>query len=232
VEGRGFNMITINVCTYERYDEIKRCIECFLSQTNNNFILDIWQDGPDQKKKEIVESYKDSKIIYNENPHRANFYGADMRNKSIQKSETKWWMTTNDDNYTSKFFVEKILNNQDEDMIRVGVGMINWVHVFSRNLTQEQKKEMEIKAVEIMKNGTTDNNEFSKYIPILTPFSDVKNKVDAASFIVKTEIMKKVGWHNFGVPGRKFADDFETYSKILGVAPKIKRIDEVLYLHF
>jgi len=208
-------ILTVNIVTYERYDEIKTLIEMYKNQTDPRFCLDIWQDGKDDLKRKIVEGYHDPRIQYNENPYRMNMYGHDMRNKSLMNCSTPLWCTTNDDNWVSPAFVERICEDYEQyDLLKVCVAMVNLpLHPYP--FTEE-----------LIRKGVTDPVRYSEYMKVLDPSIDVVGQVDACSFVVRTSLAQQFGW-----PHMEFHGDFLTYEKFLAAAGNVKRIPEVLHAH-
>jgi len=207
-------LLTVNMVTYERYEDVKRSIQMFLDQTDPRFVLDIWQDGKDDTKREIVESFKDPRIKYNENKHRANKYGHDMRNKSIMQCRTKYWCTTNDDNFPSPVFVEEVLKAfGDNDIVRITVAMGNLPIGITAPIYPS------------IGAGCLDPNDYRSVI-VLGPDNDSVGHVDACSFIVKTEKIMEVGWRH-----TEFHGDWIVYDELLKKNPKVCRLNKVLQIH-
>ena len=61
---RGENMISVLMCTYNRAAYLKRAIDSVLNQTYSNLELIIVDDGSTDNSREIIESYKDERVIY------------------------------------------------------------------------------------------------------------------------------------------------------------------------
>jgi len=213
-------VLTVNVVTYERYVEFENILKMFQNQTDKRFVLDIWQDGPDARKKAIVDSFNNPKFVYNENPERAGKYGHDMRHKSIMKCNTDLWCTTNDDNLVSQFFVEEILREFDYeyDVLKYSVAM--------QNLPLTSPGEASDKGKTILM-GCTNRKDYGDCMKILDPNIDLCGDVDAASFVTKTDVIKRFGgWHSM-----KFEGDWCVYEKMLNGGVSIKRVDKVLQVH-
>ena len=208
-------LLTVNIVTYERYDEIKDIIDMYKVQTDPRFTLDIWQDGKDDMKRKIVEGYHDPRIRYNENPYRTNLYGHDMRDKSLAGCQTPLWCTTNDDNWVSPMFVEKVLHEYEKyDMTKVAVAMVN-LPLLPYPLTEQ-----------IIRKGVTDMARYSEFMRVLDPNVDALGQVDACSFVVKTDLAQQYGWKNM-----EFHGDYLVFDKFLKASKSIRRIPEVLQVH-
>ena len=208
-------ILTINIVTYERYDDIRNAIEMYKMQTDPRFQLDIWQDGNDDKKREIVESFHDPRIHYNENMYRSNLFGHDMRDKSLMNCITPLWCTTNDDNWPSPLFVEKVLDGYESyDLIKIAVAMAN-LPLQPYPLTEQ-----------IIRKGVTDMARYSEFMKVLDPNVDALGQVDACSFVVRTQIAQYYGWKNV-----EFHGDFLVFEKFINAAKSVRRIPEVLQVH-
>ena len=208
-------ILTINVVTYERYDELMKCIEMYQAQTDPRFILDIWQDGPDDKKRNMLKDIVNPRIKYNENPERRNLYGHDMRDKSIANCTTELWCTTNDDNWVNPLFVERVLSDyQDYDMTKISVAMANLPIAPIINV------------MKMIQDGHYNPAEYSKYMTVLDINNDSLGQVDACGFVVKTELIKQFGWKNM-----EFHGDHLVFSKVLQNAKSVRRLNEVLQVH-
>lgn len=205
-------LLTINMVTYDRHEDCRYYIDSFLRQTNPRAILHIWQDGPDIRKRKMVEQYPG--ILYTENSSRQMKYGHDMRDKSIYACTTPWWCTTNDDNWLSPVFAEEILNyTENSDIIKYAVAMGNL------NYTPYDNKQIS--------EGETDPGKYSCRMKVLNPEIDAIGEVDAASFIVRTDIMKAIG----GWKSLRFEGDWDVYEKLLKERLRITRMNKVLQIH-
>lgn len=213
-------LLTINVVTYGRYSEFRNMLEILKAQTDPRFVADIWQDGPDLQKRELVEDLEDERFVYNENPSGTNKYGHDMRHQSIMKCETPYWCTMNDDNLLSPFFVEIILKKFGEfDMVKHAVAMenITWGGVALKWNEAEDR----------IRHGDFNASTYTPHFKVLDPVIDKIGDVDAASFAVKTEVLKKNGgWWNLD-----FSGDWYVYEKLLQNNVTVNRIPEVLVVH-
>lgn len=210
-------LLTINIVTFERYQDMKKILEMFQAQTDPRFVLDVWQDGCDDKKRKIVEEFPKMRIKYSENKNRANRYGHDMRNSSIMNCTTKYWCTTNDDNWINPLFVERVLKAlENSDMMRFSVAMAN--------LPNPNQVGMETES--FIREGVFDAGKYVPCMKVLSPDGDIEGQVDACAFVVKTAILKKIGWKNV-----EFHADFLVYGKLLKMGLSINRIHEVLQVH-
>jgi GT2 family glycosyltransferase len=226
-------LLTINVVSYQRYYETKLCIDSILRQTDQRFIIDFWNDGPDPRKKELIQSFHSNKIFYN--PFRENKYGHDMRHKSIMSCKTQWWHGTNDDNVFSKFFVEKVLqDSQDYDMIKIAVAMANLI---DKEDQQDSERLYFIKhnnpkysdqIVDKILNGVTDYKVLGEIVPVLKSRLNIIGSVDVASIVARTELLQSVGGWKY----TDFAADGMIVEEMCKKNPKIKYLDDVLEVHF
>jgi GT2 family glycosyltransferase len=228
-------LLTINVVSYQRYYETKLCIDSIMRQTDQRFVIDFWNDGADFKKRELISSYNSDKITYRENEFRENKYGHDMKQKSIMSCKTLYWHGTNDDNVFSPYFVERVLQDiQDYDMIKIAVAMANLI---DKEDQQDSERLYFIKKnnpnyaeqiVDKILNGVTDYKVLGEIVPVLKSRLNIIGSVDAASIIVKTELLQSVGGWKY----LDFAADGMIVEDMCRKNPRIKYLDDVLEVHF
>lgn len=187
--------LDIIIVAYNRPNELKTIINCFKSQTNQNFKVTIIHDGPnDQLYKELLnENYLTDQYKFITTENRANEFGHNLRDLGLKKYvDLEWVLLTNDDNYYCPVFVDKVLKE------------INYYDVICFNMIHSHQ------------NYSPFKSEF-KYCGI-----------DIGSFIVKSEIAKKVGFNH-----RDFCADGRFVEEIKNFYPnlKIKYLPEYLFIH-
>jgi len=211
--------ITVGLVTYERHKQLEDMLGMFKSQTDPRFILDIWQDGPDDVKRKLVTKMADPRLVYNENPVRQKLYGHDMRHKSCMACKTDYWCTVNDDNLVSPFFVEEILKNViGHDMMIYSVAMEN-IPKGSLSAAYE--------TIGHIHNGNTDFDFYNTTMKTLDPNYTICGDIDACSCIVKADIMRKYG----GWWSMEFMGDYFVFDKLLQEGIKPVRLKKVLQCH-
>jgi len=229
--------ITICLITYQRYVEIRQAIDSIINQKFQDWHLMVWNDGPDEKKRDIVQGYKDKRILYCENGQRTNLYGSDMRNHCIGMTNTEWIFHMNDDNILSPIFLSETIGQEDAsqfDCIKITVAMQDFMKHFWPDITEHEIQNREFEAIQMMNREITDKHQYLPFIYCLRNDLNEKNRVDAMSYVLKTKIMKEIGgWHyQDSKPGVKTTDDYATWEKMLNRKDlKIKYIDKVLALH-
>lgn len=209
-------LITVCMVTYERYEEIAESIQMWLCQTEPRFILDVWQDGPDPRKRALVEGFNDERIRYSENPDRTNQYGHDMRNKSLMGCMTNYWCTTNDDNWPSPAYLETVLKEiNGYDIFRGAVAMNN---------LPRKKKVPSMRP--LITAGVDDVLPYSDNYTVLLSFADRHGDIDASQFAVDTKKAQGVGWSFM-----QFHGDFLFYEAMLKQGYSVRRLNKIIQVH-
>lgn len=154
------------VVAYCRAIPLRILIDCFLVQTNPNWILHIVHDGPaPQEVKDVIALYNDPRILYFETPSVNGYYGHPNRGlilKQLTLNHRDCVLMTNDDNYYVPKFVEYILKEyRKED---VGFVYCNTVH------------------------------SYYEYNLLISEIAE--NHIDMGSFVVKLDIAKRIGFHH------------------------------------
>lgn len=212
-------LLTVNLVTYQRHDEFRSSLQDWLSQTDQRFILDVWQDGPDDLKRKIVSEFNDPRIQYHENEERKNLFGHDMRRKSLENCTTPYWCTTNDDNITGPDYVKTVLGlffSHNTDAVKTSVAMYN------RRFYPDCLDEVSANLME--KNY--DPLFYKQYMSVLDARDHVINQVDAASFVVNTEKARQIGWNSIA-----FAADWEFWKKFMETKPTVACLNQVFQVH-
>lgn len=125
--------ITVVVTCYGKTPELKILVHSLLFQENyinhrpvskNNTDLEIIisSDGPYEGPSEIL-SIPNIKLIEN---NRANIHGHNTRGPGIYSATKEWVVLTNDDNYYTAGWLDKV-----SAQIRPNIGVIFWSHINS-----------------------------------------------------------------------------------------------------
>lgn len=172
-------LLTINIVTYNHMPfKLLACLYSLLCQVEDNWIADVYHDGPaDKETKNFMFNLLDFEypIEFMWTNERSNKYGHDMRQKSLDRCKTKYIHFMNGDNLFFPTFSKEtvnILESTGKDMVIFPI-----VHNYARGNYQ-----------------------------VLDPQPSINN-IDVSSFVVKTEIAKQVNWsYDFAADG-KFVED-------------------------
>jgi len=108
--------VTFIVICYKEYWEAYMFIGMMLCQTNPNWKIIIWHDGPNPELKKVVESFVDDRIKYIENDTNLGAWGAYNRKKALEIVDTKYVIQTTIQEYYVPITVDTILQH-DIDFI-------------------------------------------------------------------------------------------------------------------
>ena len=198
--------ITIIVVAYKRYNHIPIMIHSFLTQTNPNWKMVILHDGLDDEHRKVVTPYVEEypNIEYHQSKKRYNDWGHSLREWGINEFvNTPWTLITNDDNYYVPTFLEEcnsvINSNNNAEFIMVDCLM---------NIS--------------VSNSINQNNYQVQCSAPKTSF------IDMGSFIVKQDILKKVGFKS-----KTLSADGVLVEKIFDDYPNLKcyKINQALFVH-
>jgi hypothetical protein len=128
---------------YMRPIPMRILIDCFLTQTNPNWILYIMYDGPAPVEiQEVIGLYNDERIRFYCSSKRNGCYGHPNRKKMLEKlkgDESDFVLLTNDDNMYVPLFVEYMLQQATRT---VGIVSCNTVHShFQYRMQRSELKE-------------------------------------------------------------------------------------------
>lgn len=163
-------LIQIICVAYERPVELQTLINCFILQTNPNWVLHIVYDGPAPHNiLDVIEPFisgnrKDSRVHFYQSLERYQKYGHPNRRTMLQSIECKpddFILMTNDDNYHTVRSIEFILREA-----KPNVGLIYWDCVHS-------------------------HMEYDLHISQLA-----ENFIDMAAFCVRADVAKSVGFNH------------------------------------
>jgi hypothetical protein len=191
--------------TYNQNYPLKTLINCFKSQTLQNFDLHIIHDGDwnNQIKNSLYEEkYITDNIFLHNTEIRHNDYGHSLRDWAIKKfyKDYKYFLITNSDNYYCPKFIEYIFSQIDND---TGVVYFNMVH--------------------------SHDQGFGTYSTLNTDF--IGYRCDIGSFVVRSDIAYDVGFsHTDFNADAFFIDKINEYRKVYKIFD-IKKIDKFLMTH-
>lgn len=104
--------VSIIVPIYNEEENLERCIDSLINQTYKNLEIILVNDGSTDKSKEIINSYKDKRIMA---IHKKNTGIGDTRNVGINKCTGDYIMFIDSDDYIELNCVEKLVNKAKED---------------------------------------------------------------------------------------------------------------------
>jgi len=196
-------MLTISACTYGHTPgQFLSFVGSLLSQTDQNFICQIWHDGPSHDKdrfnefKDILEDINEeygNKFIWYSTKQRYNDYGHTLREMGLKEADTEFFHWTNLDNTYMPRFVELMMKQVTEE---VDLVVCNAVH----------------------------NYAFGEY-GLLKGYP-MTNYIDFCNFIVRTDLAKAHGF-----PYRDFAADGQFIDAIMPKVRKWAKIEAILSVH-
>ncbi len=106
------NKVSIIVPIYNEENNLRKCIESLINQTYKNLEIILINDGSTDNSKEIIDSYKDKRIVA---IHKKNTGIGDTRNTGIDKSTGDYIMFVDSDDYIELNCVEILLKNLNEN---------------------------------------------------------------------------------------------------------------------
>jgi hypothetical protein len=158
--------LEIVVVSYRRPSELLTLVNCFASQTSQDFLMRVYHDGPDAEMEALLNSLKlqyPDMFDFEISSRRFNDYGHSLRGHGISKAKSDYLLITNDDNYYVPTFVSEMitaLESDHSDMV-----YCNMLH-----------------------SHTFYKATFRTYLK--------KGAIDVGAIVVRTELAKKVGWQD------------------------------------
>lgn len=160
--------LSLIVTTYNHSKaQINVLVNSLFCQTDPNWILYIVHDGPNTEVRGWVEGFGDPRVLYRETPTRLGFWGHYGRRQVLEEITTEYVTWGNADNYYTPVYVQWMKEVADQKNLHILI--TNIVHHYP------------------MVNIPTD----PPYSVLDARFG--LNGVDFISFIMKTEVAKKVG---------------------------------------
>jgi hypothetical protein len=201
-------LLNIISVSYEYRTQFKVFIGSLMMQTSNAWTATLINDGPDPIAKEIVEReiefyknyYEEVPIIYLESEKRYGDWGHSLRAWGLELNNLPYTMWNNSDNYLMPKNVEM-------------------------NLQQIREKDLDLLLYYIVHNYPNITGRGEPPYSVL-PTSPWLNACDISSFIVKTELAKKVGFNH-----RTIASDGYFINDLMKTNPKWDRNTSILGVH-
>ncbi len=107
------NKLHVICVAYNRVVPLRILIDCFVVQTNPDWVLHIIHDGPASPDvKGVMSLYNDPRILFQETPVVNGLWGHPNRTLGLRQlvlNHHDYVLMTNDDNYYVPFFVMKML---------------------------------------------------------------------------------------------------------------------------
>lgn len=119
-------LVSIIIPTYNRNESLKEAIESVINQTYKKWEILVCHGGPNEKTKEIIESYNNKNIKYYNTYQNQNDLGADQRNYITQNCNGEWILYLDDDNILYPNCIETLVNH-----INIDTGLIISKHHFN-----------------------------------------------------------------------------------------------------
>ena len=104
--------ISIIVPIYNEEENLRKCIESLINQTYKELEIILINDGSTDKSKEIIESFKDKRIIAID---KKNTGISDTRNKGIDKSTGDYIMFVDSDDYLELNCIERLIETAEKE---------------------------------------------------------------------------------------------------------------------
>ena len=137
--------ISIVVPIYNAEAYLNKCIDSLINQTKKNIEIILVNDGSTDKSDKIIKSYKDKRIKYYKNKNKGIGYS---RNFGIDKSNSKYIMFLDSDDYLDINACEKLFNKIEKDKADVVVSDF----IITHNGTEK------IEVINDFKKTNIDNN--------------------------------------------------------------------------
>ena len=99
-------LVSVEMIAYNAQKYIAQAVDSVLAQTYKNFELIIVDDGSDDKTKEIVDSYSDSRIRYIRKEHKNRWSGT---NVAIANAAGKYIISVDSDDFIACDYIEKMV---------------------------------------------------------------------------------------------------------------------------
>jgi glycosyltransferase involved in cell wall biosynthesis len=195
---------TVVIPTYNRAELLKESIQSVLDQTFKDFELIVVDDHSTDSTKEVIESFKDERIVYILNDRGRG--GAGTRNAGIFRAKGKWIAFLDDDDVWLPFKLKRQCDKIKQSDNAVGL-------IYTGRAVYDFSKKKEISIHVPQKEGWIQKDLFcTNYIGT---FSTVA---------IRSEILKKI----YGLD-EQFASmqDIELYVRIAGIS-KIASVQEIL----
>lgn len=200
--------LSLIVTTYNhKKAQVDLIINSLLCQSSNDWTLYMVHDGPNPECREWVEDFQDHRVKYRESATRTGFWGHYNRRWLLDEVNTKWVTWGNADNYYCPPYVEWLTDFGDRD--NLDVVLTNVAHNYANV------------------NGRND----PQYSVLEAGFGI--NRVDFISFIIRTELVRKVGINHPEFTGcdGMIIEDLKAWSVANNYTPRWQVAPHVLAVH-
>ena len=203
-------LISIIIPTYQRCSRLKIALESVLSQTYNNYEVLIIDDGSIDGTKEIVDSFKDSRIFYK---WQSNSGGpANPRNEGIKIARGEWIAFLDSDDWWTNDKLEVCFakTNQNVDFIY-------------------HQMKIRSKKPKLFSRNKTKIKPLTK--PVLKDLLIGGNVISNSSVVVRKNLLDKIGY----IDEREdlvAAEDYHTWLRIAELTNKFLYIPQSLGYYF
>ena len=202
-------LIHIIAVAYKRLPELRVFIQSWINQTNDDWQLTIIHDGQNQEFTNLMNeaNYIHPNIEFFSTDQRHNDYGHTLRDLGLKRSEGKYTILTNADNYfipRTTEYISTLVRNSDKTPDVPDIILFDMIHSHTNPGTRKQP------AYNLFKT------EFKLYC------------IDVSSAAVRTELAKAAGFRD------KTHDGDQTYFKDIAsraTSLKIAKINRVLLIH-
>jgi len=192
-------LVSIIMPTYNRAGIISRAIKSVLAQTYEKFELIIVDDGSEDNTKDVVESFKDNRIIYRkyDTNQGANF----ARNRGIEMSQGEYLAFIDSDNEWNEIYLKSRIYALQSSSKNVG-GVFGKARVIDTDDNEYVlSDELDDGEVNIGKN-----NE------VLIEKMLIHNRIDTNTIVVKRECLLEIGMFDENI---KRLQDWECFLRVL-----------------
>lgn len=194
--------VSVIMSAYNAEKYIKEAIDSILNQTFKDFEFIIINDGSTDSTRDIILSYKDSRIRFIENKKNIGLTKSLNKGLKLAKGEYIARLDADDSSMPKRF--EKQINFLDKHKDIAVIG--NWIEI----IDEETNK------AHVLKNSC--NSAIIKWAQIF------KNQMDHSSVFFRKKIIEEVGSYK---EIYKYAQDFDLWFRVLRKY-KIANLPEVL----
>jgi glycosyltransferase involved in cell wall biosynthesis len=114
--------VTFGVCVYENSRTLRRCLDSIIHQETDNWKIQILVSESEDDSKRIAEEYKSEKIIVTSKSVKQSW--AESSLELLNKCDTKYFMWLDADDFVSKNWVMKILEQIPDSKYGGSAGII------------------------------------------------------------------------------------------------------------
>lgn len=199
--------IHIIAVAYERFGELKVFVQSILNQTDKNWHLTVYHDGPNEIFCDIMSNFfaeSPDQIEYIATEHRYNDYGHSLREIGLQNIKEQYVMLTNADNY----LIPKAIEYLNRTIIQTNADVIMYDMVHSHN--------------------RPGNRALPPYSFFETFYE--RGSIDIGAAIVKRDLAEKVGFRDKTHDGdATYFEDVFAERKPSGLS--VAKIPQILFVH-